>query len=98
MTGLYTYCHYKSNVVKKKGVQLYNTTFSSRDKRKAGSLILKGLKEIPITEFTPYTYDEICDIIENHWFIIYKKYIRMKHDLRLKGFILKNKNNKDPYE
>lgn len=89
---------YKTEKTFKSLDDIYNTTFSSSNKRKAGSLLLKGLKEIPITEFVPYTYEEICDIIENHWFIVYKKYIRMKHDLRLKGFILKNKNNKDPYE
>lgn len=68
------------------------------NKKRAGNLCLKGIINIPTVEFVPYTYDEICDIIENHWFIIYKKYVVMKHDLRLKGFILKNKNMVDPYE
>ena len=49
-----------------------DTTSSFYNKKKAGSLLLKGLKAIPITEFIPYTYEEICDIIENHWFIVYK--------------------------
>lgn len=67
-------------------------------KKKFGNLALKGINHIPVTKFVPYTYEEVCDIIDNHWFILYKKYIAMKHDLRLKGFILKNKGKADPYE
>lgn len=71
---------------------------SGTNKSKAGSLCLNGVTSIPITKFVPYTYEEVCDILEHHWFIVYKKYVSMKHDLRLKGFILKNRHKEDPYE
>lgn len=61
-------------------------------------LMLNGITAVPVTESVPVPYDYIVDVIENHWFVIYKKYVRMKHDLRLKGFILKNKHKVDPYE
>ena len=71
---------------------------SGINKKTAGSLSLKGITSIPTVKFVPYTYEEVCDIIENHWFVVYKNYVKMKHDLRLKGFILKNKGKADPYE
>ena len=61
-------------------------------------LLLNGVTSVPVTKHIPLSYDTVVDIVENHWFVIYKKYIKMKHDLRLKGFILKNKDKVDPYE
>lgn len=62
------------------------------------SLFIKGVSTVPVVDIVPVSRDYIEDVLNNHWFIVYKKYISMKHDLRLKGFILKNKNKVDPYE
>lgn len=76
----------------------FDNTKNTHKKKIAGNLLMKGIKSLVDIKFENLSYEEQCDILDNHWFIVYKKYIRMKHDLRLKGFILKNKGKEDPYE
>lgn len=56
------------------------------------------LKKFPITFEVPYSVEKINDILENHWFIVYKNYISSCHDSDLKYFINTNKNWFSEYE
>ena len=49
-------------------------------------------------EVPKYSFDEINDILENHWFIIYKRYVSSCHDIELRKFRSKNKDWYSEYE
>lgn len=57
-----------------------------------------NLKNFPVPIEIPYSVEKINDILENHWFIIYKNYVRSCHDYRLKKFRDTNKLWVSEYE
>lgn len=57
-----------------------------------------NLKSFPIPKEIPYSVEKINDILENHWFVVYKNYISSCCDIDLKKFRDKNKFWYSDYE